>query len=210
MPRIIAEFKRASPSKGLIRKGADAAEFARAYAAAGAAALSVLTDETYFQGGLQDLERARATCELPVLRKDFVIDELQLLEARSAGADAILLIVAALEAEMLGNLLEAAGEIGLDALVEVHTRVELDTALERGARILGVNNRNLHSFETDVEVTRALLPYAAGRTLISESGLAAPDVIASLAADGVHAFLVGEALMRAESPGAALRELRSG
>jgi indole-3-glycerol phosphate synthase len=209
-PRVIAEFKRASPSKGEIRPGADPALIARAYAAAGAAALSVLTDLDFFSGSLDDLRHARAACTLPVLRKDFTIDALQILEARAAGADAILLIVAALDDGALRELLACARETGIDALVEVHTAEELERALAVDAPLLGINNRDLHSFKTDVAVTRALLPQASGRTVISESGLDSAAVIAALDAEGVDAFLVGEALMREKDPGAALRRLRSG
>ena len=207
-PRVIAEFKRASPSKGEIRPGADAAEIARAYAAAGAAALSVLTDRDFFRGSLEDLRRARAACDLPVLRKDFTIDRIQILEARAAGADAILLIVAALSDAALVELAACARETGLDALVEVHTAAELERALALGEDLVGINNRDLQTFATDVCVTRTLLPRAAGRTVVSESGLDSCEVLRSLEAEGVQAFLVGEALMRAADPGAALRRLR--
>ena len=207
-PRVIAEFKRASPSRGEIRPGADPAEIARAYAEAGAVALSVLTDRDFFRGCLDDLRRARASCDLPVLRKDFTIDRIQVLEARAAGADAVLLIVAALTDATLRELLACARETGLDALVEVHTAEELERALALDAALVGINNRDLHSFKTDVEVTRALAPRAAGRTVISESGLESCEQLRALASDGVHAFLVGEALMRADDPGAALRRLR--
>lgn len=207
-PRVIAEFKRASPSKGEIRPGADPAEIARAYADAGAAALSVLTDRDFFRGCLEDLRRARAACDLPVLRKDFTLDRLQILEARAAGADAILLIVAALSDAALRELLACARELGLDALVEVHTALELERALAVGAELVGINNRDLHSFATDVAVTRALLPLAAGRTVVSESGLDACETLRALESEGVHAFLVGEALLRDRDPGAALRRLR--
>jgi indole-3-glycerol phosphate synthase len=205
---VIAEFKRASPSRGVIRADADPAEVARAYADAGAAALSVLTDAHFFRGGLDDLVAARAACPLPVLRKDFTLEPLQVLEARAAGADAVLLIAAALDDASLRELLAVTAEQGMDALVEVHCREELDRVLAAGAELVGVNNRNLHSFETDVAVTRALIPHVAGRTLVSESGLRSPATLRELQAAGVHAFLVGEALMRRPDPGAALRELR--
>jgi indole-3-glycerol phosphate synthase len=207
-PRVIAEFKRASPSKGEIRPDADPAQIACAYATAGAAALSVLTDRDFFRGSLDDLRRAREACALPVLRKDFTIDRIQILEARAAGADAVLLIVAALTDDALRELLACAREVGLDALVEVHTAAELERALALDAELVGINNRDLHSFKTDVAVTRALLPRAAGRTVISESGLDSCEVVRALEAEGVHAFLVGEALMRESDPGAALRRLR--
>jgi len=209
-PRVIAEFKRASPSKGEIRPGADPAEIARAYAAAGAAALSVLTDAQFFRGALDDLVRARAAVALPVLRKDFTIDPLQLVEARAAGADAALLIVAALGDGQLRELAACARELGLDALVEVHDEAELERALAAGAALVGVNNRDLRDFKTDVGVTRALLPRAAGRTVVSESGLDSPEVLRALEAAGASAFLIGEALMREPDPGAALRRMRGG
>jgi len=207
-PRVVAEFKRASPSRGEIRPGADPAAIARAYAAAGAAALSVLTDREFFRGGLEDLRAARSACALPVLRKDFTIDPLQLVEARAESADAALLIVAALGDGQLRELLACARELGLDALVEVHDEAELERALAHGAALIGVNNRDLRDFKTDVGVTRALLPRAAGRTVVSESGLDSPEVVRALVAEGASAFLVGEALMRAPDPGAELRRLR--
>lgn len=207
-PRVIAEFKRASPSKGTIRAGADAAEIARAYAGAGAAALSVLTDREFFAGSLDDLRAARGACGVPVLRKDFVVDPLQVLEARAAGADAVLLIVAALDDARLRELHAAIRALGMDALVEVHDRLELERALAIGAELVGVNNRDLHTFKTDVAVTRELAPLCRGRTLVSESGLERAETLAALEAVGVHAFLVGEALMREPDPGAALRRLR--
>jgi indole-3-glycerol phosphate synthase len=207
-PRVIAEFKRASPSKGEIRADADPAEIARAYAAAGAAALSVLTDRDFFRGSLDDLRRAREACALPVLRKDFTLDRIQILEARASGADAVLLIVAALDDAALRELLGCAREVGIDALVEVHGAGELERALALGVELIGINNRDLHSFKTDVAVTRALLPHAAGRAVISESGIDSAEVVRALEAEGVQAFLVGEALMREPDPGAALRRLR--
>jgi len=207
-PRVVAEFKRASPSRGEIRPGADPAAIARDYAASGAAALSVLTDREFFRGELADLRAARAACALPVLRKDFTIDPLQLFEARAEGADAALLIVAALADAQLRELLACARELGLDALVEVHDEPELERALAHGAALVGINNRDQRDFKTDVGVTRALLPRAAGRVVVSESGLDSPEVVRALAAEGASAFLVGEALMRAPDPGAALRRLR--
>ncbi len=207
-PRVIAEFKRASPSRGVIRAGADPAAVARAYAAAGAVALSVLTDAEFFGGSLEDLRAARAACELPVLRKDFLIHPIQLIEARAAGADAVLFIAAALDDARLRQLLAMAQEQDMDALVEVHTREELERALALGAEIVGINNRDLHSFQTDVAVTRSLLPFAAECTVVSESGFDDPDLVRTLEAEGVHAFLIGEALMREDDPGEALRKLR--
>ena len=207
-PRVIAEFRRASPSKGEIRAGAEPAEFARAYAGGGAAALSVLTDREFFCGSLDDLRAARAACELPVLRKDFTIDPIQLLEARAAGADAILLIVSALGDARLRDLEQCARELALDVLIEVHDRGELERALAIGAETIGINNRDLASFETDVATTRALLPHAAGRLVVSESGIDDPGTVRARQEDGVGAFLVGELLMRASDPERALRELR--
>jgi indole-3-glycerol phosphate synthase len=209
-PRVIAEFKRASPSAGPIREGAEPAAIARAYESAGAAALSVLTDAEFFRGSLEDLRAARAAVSLPVLRKDFTLDPLQVLEGRAAGADAVLLIVAALDDATLRALLAVAADQSLAALVEVHTREELERALEAGAALVGVNNRDLRTFKTDVEVTRSLLPHADGRTLVSESGLSDAETVGRLAAEGVDAFLVGEALMRAPDPAEALRRLRGG
>ncbi|MFI5316232.1 MAG: indole-3-glycerol phosphate synthase TrpC [Myxococcota bacterium] len=207
-PRVIAEFKRASPSRGAIHPGADAAEVARSYEGAGAAALSVLTDREFFGGSLDDLRRARAACRIPVLRKDFTVDPLQLLEARAAGADAALLIVAALDDVRLRELLACAAELRLDALVEVHDAPELERALRCDCQIVGINNRDLRDFKTDVGVTRALLPRAAGRVVVSESGLDSAALLRALQAEGASAFLVGEALMREADPGAALRRLR--
>ncbi len=207
-PRVIAEFKRASPSRGEIRPGAEPGAIARAYAETGAAALSVLTDREFFCGDLADLEAARAACALPVLRKDFTIDPIQLLEARAAGADAVLLIVAALADGALRELHAAALELGLDVLVEVHDRAELERALALEPALLGINNRDLATFKTDLGVTRALLPHAQGRPVVSESGIDGPGAVAELAGAGVAGFLVGEALMREPDPGEALRRLR--
>lgn len=207
-PRVIAEFKRRSPSKGTIRPGAEPGPIASAYAAAGAAALSVLTDGPFFGGCLEDLRRARAACELPVLRKDFTLDPLQVLEARCAGADAVLLIVAALDDARLADLHACARDLGLAVLVEVHDEPELERAQAIGATLIGINNRDLRTFETDVAVTRRLLPHRGEARVVSESGLSDARVVAALQEEGVDAFLVGEALMREPDPGAALRELR--
>jgi indole-3-glycerol phosphate synthase len=209
-PRVIAEHKRASPSKGPIRPGSQPAEIAKQYAEAGAAALSILTDRAYFDGSLDDLVAARGAVSIPVLRKDFVVDPLQIVEARAHGADAILLIVAALDDAMLREGLAAATELGMDALVEVHTAAELERARALDAELVGINNRDLTSFVTDVGVTRALLPLCAGMTIVSESGLDSADTLRELADAGVHAFLIGESLMRAPDPGAALRGMRGG
>ena len=207
-PRVIAEFKRASPSKGVLRAGADPAAIARAYERAGAAALSVLTDVDFFQGSLADLRAARAACALPAIRKDFIIDPLQLLEARAAGADAVLLIVAALDDGALRELHAAARELALDVLVEVHDLPELERAHAAGAELIGINNRNLATFATDVATTRRLLPHARGRPVVSESGLHDARTLQELEREGVAAFLIGEALMAAADPGDALCKLR--
>jgi indole-3-glycerol phosphate synthase len=207
-PRVIAEFKRASPSKGEIRPGAEPAAIARGYADAGAAALSVLTDRDFFCGSLEDLRAARAAVPIPVLRKDFTVDELQIIEARANGADAILLIVAALDDVQLRDLLAVAKAQGLAALVEVHSGDELERARACGAELVGVNNRDLRTFRTDVEVTRTLMARAERLAIISESGLDSPAVLRELMDCGVRGFLIGEALMRAPDPGRALRILR--
>ena len=209
---VIAEFKRASPSKGEIRAGASAGETVKAYERGGAAALSVLTEEDYFRGSLRDLAEAKASTRLPVLRKDFVFDEYQVYESAAAGADALLLIVAALEDGALASLLRLTeGELGMDALVEVHTAGELERALRAGARIVGVNNRDLRTFEVSLDTSAALARLApAGTLLVSESGISDASDVARLRACGFSAFLVGETLMRAESPERALRSLRGG
>jgi len=208
-PRVIAEIKRRSPSKGEIRPDFDALACAVAYAEGGAAALSVLTDEGFFGGRLEILGQVRQRVDLPLLRKDFLIDAYQVDEARVAGADAVLLIVAALEAEALLALHARARALGLAALVEVHDEAELEVALGCGAELVGVNNRDLRSFETDLAVTEKLAPRVPeGVTLVAESGIFTPDDVARLARAGAHAFLVGESLMRQEDVAEALRRLR--
>lgn len=193
---IIAEIKRASPSKGDILPEMDPAAIARAYAHDGAAALSVLTDR-HFKGSLADLGAVRAAVDLPVLRKDFVFDPYQVYEARAAGADAVLLIVAMLEAEALSALLALARELKMAALVEVHDRGELDVAERVGADLIGINNRDLHSFVTDLAVTERLLAdYRGGALVVAESGIESADDIRRLYASGARAFLVGESLLR--------------
>jgi indole-3-glycerol phosphate synthase len=206
---VIAEFKRASPSKGDIRAGASAAETARAYERGGAAAVSVLTEEDFFRGSLRDLAEVKDAVGLPVLRKDFIIDEYQVYESAAAGADALLLIVAALEDAALSSLLHLTeDELGMDALIEVHTEEELARALAAGARVVGVNNRDLRTFDVSLETSVALAPHApAGSLLVSESGIGDASDIALLRACGFKAFLIGETLMRAESPEAALLSL---
>ena len=208
-PNVIAEFKRASPSKGAIREVASAAEVAAAYAAGGACGVSVLTEEDGFRGSLEDLRAARAAVTLPLLRKDFIFDEYQIYEAAEAGADAVLLIVAALDDERLLRLRWLAeDELRMDALVEVHTEDELRRALDGGATLVGVNNRDLHSFRVSLEVSARLARLApAGVLLVSESGIRTRDDLSRLASLGYRGFLVGESLMRAENPAEALRSL---
>jgi indole-3-glycerol phosphate synthase len=208
---LIAEFKRRSPSAGEIRPGAEIDEVVRAYEEGGAAALSVLTEEPHFGGSLDDLRAARAVTDLPILRKDFLVEPYQLYEAAAAGADAVLLIVAALDPEDLDHLYEEAREIDLDVVLEVHDEGELETALEIDADVLGINNRNLDDFSVDVATTFALMPdVPAGKTVVSESGIADREQLAELARVGVDAVLIGEALMRTEDPAAAVRELIAG
>lgn len=207
---IIAEFKRRSPSKGVIRAGVEAASLARSYEAGGAVAVSVLTEEDYFSGSLEDLEEVKSAVQLPVLRKDFLFEEYQIYESAAAGADAVLLIVAALEDTQLADLLVIAeAEMGMDALVEVHDEHELERALATGAGLIGVNNRNLHTFEVSLETSLRLATNVPGDlTLISESGLHQAKDLAMLQAVGYRGFLIGESLMRAEDPEELLRELR--
>ena len=206
---VIAEFKRASPSKGEIRAGASVAETARAYERGGAAAMSVLTEEDYFRGSLRDLQEAKASTRLPVLRKDFIFEEYQVYESAAAGADALLLIVAALDDEALARLLRLTEEdLGMDALVEVHTATELERAVAVGAHIVGVNNRDLRTFEVSLETSIELAGLAPAETLlVSESGLRGAGDVDRLRSYGFRAFLVGETLMRAENPETALRYL---
>jgi len=209
---LIAEFKRRSPSAGRLRENADVVEIACAYERGGADALSVLTEGPNFDGSLEDLRAARAACTLPVLRKDFVIDPYQLYEARVAGADAVLLIVAALSsASELAELRAIARGLDLDVLVEVHDAVELRLALDARADLIGINNRDLRDFSVDVERTFALLEeeIPAGVTVVSESGIADAEQLARLQQAGVAAVLVGESLMRAPRPEEALRTLRA-
>ena len=211
-PAVIAEIKKASPSKGLIRENFDPDWLARRYAEGGAAALSVLTDEPYFQGSLRNLELASEAVSLPCLRKDFIIDEYQIVEARAHGADAILLIAAALPSVELSRFAHAARDLSLDVLVEVHAVCELDRVLEtlgeRGADAIGVNNRDLHSFEVRLETSLEMidrLPRSVVR--VAESGISTLDHIARLRAAGFDAFLIGESLMRQPDPGEALGAL---
>ncbi len=205
---LIAEIKKASPSKGLIRTDFDPPAHARAYAAGGAACLSVLTDIEYFQGADEYLIAARAACDLPVLRKDFNVDPWQVAEARSLGADAILIIVAALSDTQMAEIEAAAIERGMDVLVEVHDRAELDRALTLRSRLIGVNNRNLKDFSVSFERTYELVGHApAGCTFVAESGLATRADLDAMAAHGVRCFLIGEALMRHADVEAATRAM---
>src|SRR5216684_4373890 len=205
---IVAELKRASPWRGLIRKDFDPAKLARELEQAGAAALSVLTDEEFFQGSLANLRTASASTRLPCLRKDFIVDEFQLLEARANCADAVLLIVAALEQAELVTLERRAGERGLDVLCEIHNEEELQRALNAGCDLIGVNTRDLRTFKVDAETAFQLAEsFPKNVVRVAESGIRSGSDIARLRAAGYHAFLVGESLMRAERPGEALREL---
>jgi indole-3-glycerol phosphate synthase len=210
-PAVIAEVKKASPSKGVLRADFDPAAIARSYAAGGAACLSVLTDGQFFGGASEHLVAARAACALPVLRKDFVVDAYQVFEARALGADCVLLIVAALDLARMQDLEAVARALGLAVLVEVHDAAELEAALRLRTPLVGVNNRNLRTFETRLETTLGLLPrIPADRLVVTESGILAPTDVALMRANGVGAFLVGEAFMRAPDPGAELARLFAG
>ncbi len=205
---VIAEVKRASPSKGLLRENFSPAEIASSYESGGAACLSVLTDRQFFQGAPEHLETARAACALPVLRKDFVFDSYQVQEARAMGADCILLIAACLSVAQMKDLEAAAHALGMAVLVEVHDAAELEAALELRTPLVGVNNRDLRTFETRLETTLGLLPgMPAARIVVTESGILTPHDVARMRSHGVNAFLVGEAFMRADDPGGRLRAL---
>ena len=207
-PAVIAEIKKASPSKGVLRKNFDPARIAKDYAANAAAALSVLTDKQYFQGDLKDVHKARVASSLPVLRKDFIVDPYQIYEARNFGADAILLIVAALDDARLKEFEAIARSLRMAVLVEVHDAAELELALQLKTPLIGINNRNLRTFETSIDVTLNLAPQVpADRIIVSESGIATPEHVATLRAAGVQTFLVGETFMRAAAPGAELARL---
>ena len=207
-PAVIAEVKKASPSKGVLREQFDPATIAATYERHGAACLSVLTDQQFFQGKLDDLKAARGACKLPVLRKDFLMDPYQVYEARAAGADCILLIVAALEAGRMRELEATAHDLGMAVLVEVHDGAELDAALALKTPLIGVNNRNLRTFETTLDTTLGLLQkIPAERLVITESGILKPQDVEKMRAHAVHGFLVGEAFMRAADPGAELERL---
>ncbi len=205
---VIAEIKKASPSKGVIRENFDPVAIARSYQSGGAACLSVLTDRDFFQGHEDYLVAARAACALPVIRKDFIIDPYQVVEARAIGADCILLIVAALEHQALASLHRQAVELGMDVLVEVHDRVELERALKLDLELIGINNRNLRTFETRLDTTIELLEsIPSGCLVVTESGIHSADDVALMREHRVNAFLVGEAFMRAQDPGQALKQL---
>ncbi|MBF8269861.1 MAG: Indole-3-glycerol phosphate synthase [Gammaproteobacteria bacterium] len=207
-PAVIAEIKKASPSKGVIRADFDAAAIAAAYAGAGAACLSVLTDRDFFQGSDTDLQQARAACQLPVLRKDFIIAPYQVYEARTIGADCILLIVAALDDAQLRELADIAVELEMDVLVEVHNREELERGLMLRLPLIGINNRDLHTFTTSLDTTLGLLiDIMDDRTVVTESGIHTREDVQRLRKHGVETFLVGEAFMAAADPGDKLREL---
>lgn len=209
--KAIAEIKRASPSVGRIREPLDVAELAASYQAAGACAISVLTDGQFFRGSLTDLAAARGAVDLPVLRKEFILTPYQVYESRAHRADAILLIVAALEAGQLHELYSLATSLSLPALVEVHTLAELESAKQAGATLIGINNRDLATFGTRLETTCALLPHVPREAVVvSESGISRPEDVRRLAAAGVDAILVGEALLKSPDPGASLRELLAG
>jgi indole-3-glycerol phosphate synthase len=208
LPAVIAEVKKASPSKGVIRANFDAAAIARSYEAAGAACLSVLTDSDFFQGSEAFLQEARAVCSLPLLRKDFIIDAYQIYEARAIGADCILLIVAALDDDVLMQFSLLAADLDLDVLCEVHNEEEMERAMALPVPLIGANNRNLRSFETSLETSlamQAMIEY--DRILVAESGIHTPEDVAMLREGGIQAFLIGEAFMRADDPGQELRRL---
>lgn len=205
---VIAEVKKASPSKGVLRENFVPADIARSYEEGGATCLSVLTDVDFFQGGDAYLQEARAACQLPVLRKDFLIDPYQVVEARALGADCVLLIVACLEDGQMRELAATAKDMGLDVLVEVHDGAELERALQLEAPLLGINNRNLHTFDVSLETTLDLLPRVPqDRLVVTESGILTRADVELMEISGVYAFLVGEAFMRAENPGVELGRL---
>jgi indole-3-glycerol phosphate synthase len=206
--RIIAEVKRASPSKGLIRENCDPIAIAKDYASHGASAISVLTEERFFQGSLLYLEQIRSTVSVPLLRKDFIVDPYQLTEARSYGADAVLFIAALLDPSFLQELREQATALSLDSLVEVHTEAELNAAVKAGAQLVGINNRDLNTFEVSLATTEKLAPLVpVGVPAVCESGIDRVEQIRRVEKLGIHVFLIGESLMRAAQPGKKLQEL---
>lgn len=208
LPAVIAEIKKASPSKGIIREHFNPTEIATSYAAHGAACLSVLTDMQYFQGSYDHLRQARAACALPILRKDFMVDPYQIIHARAIGADCILLIVAALSQNQLLEYESLAQELGMDVLVEIHDQAELETALNMKSALLGINNRNLRTFETSIQNTLDLLHLVPeDKLIITESGILNVDDVKTMRDHQVNAFLVGEAFMRQPDPGVALEQL---
>ena len=208
LPAVIAEVKKASPSKGMLREHFEPAAIARSYQQHGAACLSVLTDGQFFHGKINDLREARAACRLPVLRKDFMIEPYQVFEARAAGADCILLIVAALDPPRMQELESVAHEMGMAVLVEVHDGNELEQALRLGTPLIGINNRNLRTFETRLDTTLDLLDRIPGnRLVVTESGILKPEDVKTMRDNKVNCFLVGEAFMRAAEPGAELERL---
>jgi len=210
-PAVIAEIKKASPSRGVLREDFRPAAIAQSYAQGGAACLSVLTDRDFFQGSEAYLREARAACDLPVIRKDFLIAPYQVVEARAIGADCVLLIAAALDDATLAALARLAGELGMDVLVEVHDAEELHRALALGLKLVGINNRNLRTFDVSLQTTLGLLwQIPDDRLVVTESGILAPDDVALMRGHGVHGFLVGEAFMKSEEPGGKLRELFGG
>ncbi|MCX6343724.1 MAG: indole-3-glycerol phosphate synthase TrpC [Armatimonadetes bacterium] len=208
IPAVIAEIKKASPSKGLIRSNFDPESIAKSYTNAGASAISCLTDEKFFQGSLDYLRMVKNAVPLPVLRKDFMIDEYQVFEARAAGADAILLIVAVLEKDKIAHLMQVSNDLGMDSLIEVHDEREMEIALELDCRLIGINNRNLQTFEVTLVATSRLLPMiTSGAKSVSESGIFTREDMVNLGKMGVDAVLIGEALMREDDIEAKLREL---
>ena len=205
---IIAEMKKASPSGGMIREDYDVRKIAQSYAANGASAFSILTDEKYFHGNLEHLQSVSRLNLRPVLRKDFMVDSYQILETRAFGADAILLIVAALSKDELSSLKSTSDEFGMDSLIEVHSEAELETALQVGAQLIGINNRNLKTLKTSLDITEQLAPLIPrDRIIVSESGISSKADITRLSSSGIHAVLVGGHLMRHQDPGQALAEL---
>ncbi len=207
-PAVIAESKKASPSKGVMREDYQVSSIAQSYEAGGATCISVLTDARHFHGSMSDLHAARQACALPILRKDFIVDPIQVYETRANGADCLLLIVSMLQRSQLHDLAALADELGLDVLIETHSRPELELALELPSGMIGINNRNLHTFETSIETSLQLVrDIPQGRVVVSESGIRAREDVERLAAAGISCFLVGEAFMRSADPGAMLQGL---